>query len=97
MITDTHKEQAREIVAELQEHLREAYDVISVGAKNWLTQRIASALASRDTEVREVLEGLSNVLTFETGPSERCWCPQRLWMHTPACLAARKLYEKVSK
>lgn len=49
--------------------------------------------ASRDTEVREVLEELSKVLTFEHGPSQRCWCSA--WVHTPACLAARALWEKL--
>lgn len=58
-----------------------------------------TALASRDTEIREVLEGLSNLRRYTHGQPERCWCdaedPET--PHMPACLAARALWEKVQE
>lgn len=54
----------------------------------------ADILSSRDNEIRDVLEGLS----FLAGRKVRCWCvipttvPER---HSPACLAARGLWERV--
>ena len=51
-----------------------------------LDEVITDALSSRDTEIREVLEGL------RTG---ECWCDRRDRLHTPDCLAASVLWEKV--
>lgn len=84
--TPKQQEEAREIVTECLAPGQPA-------ERSVLVSRIASALSSRDTEIREVLEGLSKVLTFENGPSQRCWCSA--WVHTPACLAARDLWEKL--
>lgn len=60
-------------------------------------QDLQAALSSRDQEIREVLEGLSRVLYYTHGQPERCWCPDpnSNWTHTPACLAARGLWERV--
>lgn len=89
-MSNEHDGQAREIVTEFQEHLRQTYDVISVGARSWLTQRVIAALSSRDTEIREVLERLQNLPTGEP----MCWCRVR-WQsgeHDGACEQARSLY-----
>lgn len=59
-----------------------------------LENRIATALSSRDQEIREVLEGLSYT-SFSDGQSYRHWCGRREPC-TPACLAARGLYEKLN-
>lgn len=72
-MSNLHREQAREIVTEFQEHLRQTYDVISVGARNWLTQRVASALAARDGEIKRLRrwrEGLAATTV--------AWSEQRL-------------------
>lgn len=53
-------------------------------------ERLQAALSSRDQEIREVLEGLR----VEDGD---CWCAHfGSEYHTPACLAARGLYEKLN-
>lgn len=51
---------------------------------------------SRDAEIKEVLEGLA---THQIGSRRPCWCPPDYESepHSPACLAARALYGKVSK
>lgn len=61
-----------------------------------LEARFDDALSSRDTEIREVLEGL--VMRTASG---RCWCRSELNLnitgnHEPRCLAARGLWEKVN-
>lgn len=59
-----------------------------------LENRIATALSSRDQEIREVLEGLRGVKG-----NPRCWCnpmyPNIPSSHDPACLAARVVWERV--
>lgn len=86
-MTDAHKEEAREIA----EQWRFAMPRGSVGqltSAQWddLERRIASALASRDTEVRQVLEGLRNL--------NGCWCVVTAG-HSESCIRAQVLYEKV--
>lgn len=54
---------------------------------------IEALLSSRDAEIREVLEGLS----AQTTETTRCWCLNDGTLHhTPACLAARALYDKLN-
>lgn len=49
-----------------------------------------TALSSRDTEIREVLEGLS------CGAYPPCWCqPNVTGGHEDACIAAATLYAKL--
>lgn len=58
-----------------------------------------TALSSRDQEIREVLEGLSSLLHIPNGEPQRCWCTgdrNYQFTHSPACLAARGLYEKLN-
>lgn len=54
----------------------------------------ASALSSRDIEIREVLEGLA---IHQIGSRRPCWCPldYESEPHSPACLAARGLWNAV--
>lgn len=59
------------------------------GSMTSLTNRIAAALSSRDTEIREVLEGLRD-------DDSGCWCVHfGSEYHTNACLAARGLWERL--
>lgn len=69
MITDAHKEQAREIIGNVNNYSDEHTGELSISAFGPLAARIASALASRDTEVREVLEGLGKSIG-----DTWCWC-----------------------
>ena len=69
----------REEAREIAAHRTERFDSF--------VSRIAASLSSRDQEIREVLEGL------RTGD---CWCPNgQLMEHSPACLAAYILYNKL--
>lgn len=97
--TNEHREQAREIVrlwcADSFDALRDGESLQSPpGAMTELTNRIASALSSRDREVREVLEGLRN--------NHGCWCPgsEEYEFKPPFvcgshCQRARALYTKL--
>lgn len=51
-------------------------------------------LSTRDREIREVLEGLA---THQVRSRRPCWCPSDYESepHTPACLAARALWDRV--
>lgn len=93
--TEKHREKARELLRACEQ--RTGMDLASDSLPNDLADRIASALSARDAEVREVLEGLSRVLRFRNGPPQRCWCedPNSNWTHTPACVAARALYNRL--
>lgn len=87
-MSDAHKEQAREIVAAYKNHCEAR--LWETRAEGWLETQIASALASRDTEVREVLEGLQDTIT-------NCWCDSDGDSpHMPWCVAAHDLYNKLT-
>lgn len=81
---------------ELVEQWRSCLPLKEVTEREWrdLERCITAYANQRDSEVREVLEGTSRVLKFKNGPDQRCWCNKN-WTHTPACLAARALYEKL--
>lgn len=99
---DKQKEEAREIVIQWRE--ASEWPGLVWSAQNlsdeprWLAawqeleSRIASALSSRDREIREVLEGLR-------WQYAECWCLLRPRLsnqpHEPRCLAARGLWERV--
>lgn len=90
--TEKHREEARELLRTCEQ--RTGMDLASESLPNDLADRIASALASRDTEIRKVLEGLQ---TYR--PDGGCWCrdvpPLRQLKHSPACIAARALYDSL--
>ena len=99
--TAKQKEEAREIVNSVVVGIQTGSGYVAPDAEitNYthlptLTKRIATALSSRDTEIREVLEGLSRVLKFKNGADQRCWCNNN-WTHSPACLATQTLWNKV--
>lgn len=52
---------------------------------------VVRALSARNQEIKEVLE----VLSVELPRYGRCWCPYMHNQHGEACLAARKVWEKV--
>lgn len=85
--TAKHREEARELVR--------AWLLMSnphhlIDHKDNLIERVAGGLSSRDREIREVLEGLSN------GTNPACWCqPNVTGGHEDACLAARALWARV--
>ena len=89
-MSNEHGEQAREIVLRV---LRLRSDTELAGVYAEMVDATASALSSRDREVREVLEGLR--------VSRNCWCPEdeqdigRTYIHFEECKAARALYEQV--
>lgn len=84
-MTEKHKQEAREIVEVARcGPTRKDCDVAALELPV-LRDRIASALSSRDKEIREVLEGLRG---------KKCWC-EDFYGHTPACLAAGGLWKKV--
>lgn len=84
-MTDAHKEQAREIV--------DKYRLPNGQVAADLMRDIASALSSRDAEVRELLEKLSY--------QARCWCPEAERFdgnpprHHEHCERAQTLYAKL--
>lgn len=86
------QEEAREIVTECLAPGQPAQ-------RSVLVSRIASALASRDQEIRVVLEGLITHVFGEEdiGPIPH-WCPVDEDFDSqcnPTCLAARALWERV--
>lgn len=97
---DKQKEGARSLVhlwtANMFDSLRNGETMqLPPGAISTLTTRIACALSSRDTQIREVLEGLRNIPPVDPP----CWCrvgflPKE--KHSPACLAARALWNRVN-
>lgn len=91
-LTNDHGEQARRMLFECEQ--RTGMNLASCSEPNDLVDRIATALSSRDTEVREVLEGLRN--------NHGCWCPgseeyefEAPFICGPSCHAARALYAKL--
>lgn len=102
--TEKHKEEARAIRLPFPCGCVDAHEFgdMKVDEYTCATHRaIASALASRDSEVREVLEGLASKHYVSLG--EYCWCrapgtatkPAGDY-HGDACLAARGLWERVN-
>ena len=96
--TPEHKQQAREIsrselIARLQDALQVAH---REGAASLSAETFAaalSALTTRDTEIREVLDRLQNLPTGDPP----CWCRVR-WQsgeHDGACEQAQALYAKL--
>lgn len=91
--TEKHREEAREIMYSGFEPKAGSLTLDGKAVRRRIDM-IASALSSRDTEIREVLEGLR----FRYSG---CWCPNRhpglgeTMPHEPACLAARGLWERV--
>lgn len=86
-MTDAHKEEARELAKQITvtgDSYR--FPAIARMREDAATELIASALASRNTEVREVLEGLRNL--------NGCWCVVTIG-HSESCIRAQALYEKV--
>lgn len=81
--TAKQQQEAREIVLRVF-RLRSSTELGGQYAK--LAETIAAALATRDAETRAVLEGLH---------VHGCWC--RDDVHSPACLAARALWERVRR
>ena len=61
---------------------------LSPETNQWLADRIAAELTSRDTEIREVLDGLQ-----KRGFDDPCWCG--CMPHQSRCRAARDLYAKL--
>ena len=96
--TEQHKTEARKIVDESicrlhARSLANTEDVLVV--RHTLESRIVSIIASRDTEVREVLEGLGS---HTDGVHCWCWKPRLsklLDFHEDQCLAARALWLKL--
>lgn len=89
--TAKHREEAREIVIAFS-RCPEDWDV--------LTTEFASALSSRDSEIREVLEGLVTHVDFDVGGNPiRHWCAVSDDGDSEcddACLAARGLWNRVN-
>lgn len=101
MTTDEHKEQARDserikvcVRAGKEDWIGVAYAPETADPSAIHEYVSASALAARDAEVREVLEGLSYVVAYDDGERLRHWCGRRDPC-TPACEAARRLYAKL--
>lgn len=91
--TKEHREQAQKMVDEFNALLMSPSLMdVEVSYSN-LKNRITSALSSRDTEIREVLEGLSYFVTFSDGKKVRHWCARHETC-SPACKAAAALYAK---
>lgn len=67
-----------------------AWETPEIGGDEYVSAKV---VASRDTEAREVLEGL--VTSVIDG--EYCWCDvdHAETPHMPACLAAQGLWERV--
>lgn len=89
--TSEHREQAREIV---RAWLLTSNPHHLVSHKQRLIERISTALSVRDTEIREVLEGLRN--------NHGCWCPgsedyefKAPFVCGSDCERARNLYAKL--
>lgn len=105
--TEKHREEAREVVRRWADAIPMVswFDLDELVIRNLphelyateLINAIAERAASRDAETREVLGGLSRVLRFRNGLPQRCWCedPNSNWTHTPACVAARALYNRL--
>lgn len=102
--TDKHREEARgefnAYILEIRERIKNLADGYSTysgkrGAIRDVLTVIDSfvpdvALSSRDSEIREVLEGLAN------GTHPPCWCqPNVIGGHEDACLAAWGLWNVV--
>lgn len=85
--TDKQKEEAREIV----DGARKRFTDLRFYGE--MENHIAAALSSRDTEIRNVLEGLG-VNVADRG---MCWCWRRDGRHSTACLAAQALWNKVKE
>ena len=98
-MTNDHREQAREIVRLWADEIPDVswwigFDVLTIRNLPYeldtddLINRIATSLSSRDAEIKEVLEGLR---------LGGCWCPKgQLIRHSPVCLVARALYDKLN-
>ena len=84
--TAKHQQEAREIVTAHAEHS-------VVVRQEQLIDTFASALSSRDTEIREALAGLRRAYDMNGDP---CWCASLTdTIHDVACLATRVLWNKV--
>ena len=96
--TNEHREQAREIETRLIDlfteeatRLHKVPGAFTNRLAHIAARSVASALSSRDREVREVLEGLA------TYRNPQCWCPPgtETEPHSEACRAATALYTKL--
>lgn len=93
--TEKHRAEAERILKINNLPIRFTHTIVSERNKK-LADDIALALSARDTEIREVLEGLR----AQTKPNI-CWCADvfpnmsALGNHAKWCLAARDLWEKV--
>lgn len=92
--TNEHREQAREIVVKAFDSVHRCPNAKAICEQ--LQADIASALSSRDAEIREVLKNLRTKTT-----PENCWCSD-IYPHSAGrgshakwCLAARALYAKL--
>ena len=91
-MNNDHREQAREIVEQFSLHKVQLIEPPTNRQYHFdfeeLIDVITAALSSQDAEIKEALEGLR---------LGGCWCPKgQLIGHSPACLAARALWEKVA-
>lgn len=85
--TEKHREEAERIVIDWRNKHVGSLDFHLAS----LTSMITTALSARDAEVREVLEGLRAHI------NQDCWCRTCSEGHSSACLAARALFERLSK
>lgn len=87
--TPKQQEEAQEIVDELDCRILEDFQpTLSYDVAEWLKQRLVDALAARDAQVREVLEGLRGQFGYQ------CWCDaEGDTPHLASCHAARALWE----